>query len=75
MSARDGAVRIADKRGNLISEPRIAAGTVTASQDCRWCGHPSTEGHPAGVLLNKWRCTSCRGWQDDEFAPDQLEEL
>lgn len=45
---------------------------IAPSEDCRWCKRPSKEGHPAGVLPGRWRCTVCRGWQDDEYAPDQL---
>lgn len=46
---------------------------IRPSEDCRWCGKASSEGHPAGVLPGRWRCTDCRGWQDDEFAPDDLQ--
>lgn len=49
------------------------ATVVLVNEDCRWCKRSSVKGHPAGVWSTKWRCTSCGGWQDDEYAPHDLQ--
>jgi len=39
-------------------------------EDCRFCGRPSKEMHPAGVVSGRWLC-SCGRKQDE--ADDQRE--
>ncbi|HXI95533.1 MAG TPA: hypothetical protein VNG04_05375 [Candidatus Acidoferrum sp.] len=34
-------------------------------EDCRFCGKPSSEGHPAGVVVGEWLCYGCDRWQDE----------
>ncbi|HEV2036920.1 MAG TPA: hypothetical protein VGU71_22440 [Candidatus Dormibacteraeota bacterium] len=57
-----------------MSEQTTESGRLLLiEEDCIHCGKPSREGHPAGVIRAKWRCTVCRRWQDEDPG-NQVEE-